>query len=86
MADGDPRPDGERKAHVGVKHGPVLHVGVFSDDDRIVISAKYCAEPDAGVFLQYDISKNDGARSNPVFALFGELRLNVAQRVDVTFT
>ena len=52
VADGAVCADGQRRAHVGVQHAAILHVGVLAHRDQFIVAAQHRAEPDAGISRQ----------------------------------
>jgi hypothetical protein len=56
MADGHVLADGQRRAHVGVHHGAILHIAVLADVDQLVVATQHGAEPDVGALFQFDLA------------------------------
>ena len=47
-----------------VNHGVVLNRGAGADANWAVVAAKHGAEPDAGLFADFDVADQDGSRSH----------------------
>ena len=52
MTDHAIRPDGDRKAEIGVQRGIVLNLRTLAEFDPFVVAAQHGAEPDAAIGLQ----------------------------------
>ena len=48
VSDRDIAAQNERRAGVGVQHGPILNIAVLADLDPFVVAAHDSAKPDAG--------------------------------------
>ena len=51
MADSHIRAQRQRTANIGMKHGTVLNIGIFADNDRIIVATQHSIEPNASIFI-----------------------------------
>jgi len=73
MADGAIAPDRELNSGVGMKNGAVLHIGVFANDQIVVVASKNCLKPDTTIGRELD-SANYGCIIGNELACSAEFR------------
>jgi hypothetical protein len=66
-------PDRQRKTPIGVAGRIVLHVGVLTDLDPLVVAAEHRAEPYARLAVQAHLADDGGRLGNEIMAVSGEL-------------
>ena len=74
VTDRAPRAYFDRKPRIGMENAMFLNVAAFANDDRFIVAANRCSEPDGYAAFNDDVADHAGVRRNPEFASFWQLR------------
>ena len=69
------------KSRVGMKNAVFLDVAAFANDDRFIVAANRCSEPNGYAALDDDVADHAGVRRDPEFARLRQLRLEISKCV-----
>lgn len=58
-----------------------LYIASLANDDRFIVAANRCSEPDGYAAFNDDVADHAGVRRDPEFAGFGQLRLETSKCV-----
>ena len=80
VSDGDVFPQCERTARIGMQDGTILNVGVFTDDNPVVVTPDSHVIPDGGVSFNDDVADDGGVFCNESSRM--NLRRMLAQSIN----